>query len=272
MEQITDIKAIQELLFGCLSHFKTICEKHRLTYYLSNGTLLGAVKYGDFIPWDDDADVLMPREDYERFMSLSDAETERYGLLCQNGKTGWKYPYAKLSDKTTVLKELEADFGAEVGISLDIFPLDYRTNGKTTSSIHAYRCAFLKRLMSFAVQDEFHPNPRGIKRIVLWMLYYFSRAIGTKRLKEKLLRIAVKSNKNSPKNYCGPVVWTCYNKGESSRSEVFSDSVTIKFHGSEFNAPVGYDEYLRGLYGDYEPDPPPEKQKSNHFVTIYSKS
>ena len=117
MEQITDIKAIQELLFGCLSHFKTICEKHRLTYYLSNGTLLGAVKYGDFIPWDDDADVLMPREDYERFMSLSDAETERYGLLCQNGKTGWKYPYAKLSDKTTVLKELEADFGAEVGIS-----------------------------------------------------------------------------------------------------------------------------------------------------------
>ena len=191
MEQITDIKAIQELLFGCLSHFKTICEKHRLTYYLSNGTLC--------VRW----------------------------LMLLN-------PVAPI--------------------------------------VETYRCAFLKRLMSFAVQDEFHPNPRGIKRIVLWMLYYFSRAIGTKRLKEKLLRIAVKSNKNSPKNYCGPVVWTCYNKGESIRSEVFSVSVTIKFHGSEFNAPVGYDEYLRGLYGDYEPDPPPEKQKSNHFVTIYSKS
>ena len=271
MEQITDINEIHELLFGCLTHFKALCDKHHLTYYLSNGTLLGAVKYDDFIPWDDDADVLMPREDYDRFVQLSDTENDRYTLISYERDPGWRYAYAKLSDKTTVMREAHADFGTEVGVSLDIFPIDHRTNGKITSDLHAYRCGLLKRFLCASVQEEFYSPRKGIKRIILKVIYRYSRFVGADKLRGKLLKTADKSNKNGPKKYCGPVVWTCYNKGESVRSEVFANTDKLRFHGEDFSAPAGYDEYLRGLYGDYEPDPPPEKQHSNHPAAVYRK-
>lgn len=271
MEMITDIREIQEILFGGLTYFKKICEANGLRYWLSNGTLLGSIKYGDFIPWDDDADVLMPREDYDRLIRLSDIENERYALLSQNSYSHWKYAYAKLSDKTTILKEANADFGTEVGVSLDIFPLDYRTNGKLTSTLHAYRCGLLKRFLCASVQEEFYSPRTGIQRMILRSIYRYSHIVGSDRLRSRLLRMTEKSIKGGKKRYCGPVVWTCYNKGESISSDVFATTEKRLFHGTEFSIPGGYDTYLRGLYGDYETDPPLEKQKSNHAVTIYRK-
>ena len=70
MREITDIREIQTLLLNMLRYLKGVCEANGLTYYLSNGTLLGAVKYGSFISWDDDVDIMMPRQDYEKLMEL----------------------------------------------------------------------------------------------------------------------------------------------------------------------------------------------------------
>lgn len=272
MEQITDIHETQEILYGCLSHFKRICEENGLRYYLSNGTLLGAIKYGDFIPWDDDVDVLMPREDYDRFLKLEGIETDRYALLTHGDGSGWQYAYSKLSDKTTVVSEANADFGTEVGLSLDIFPLDYRTDHKSTSLLNAYYCGLQKRFLCASVQKQFYSPRTGIKRFILKMIYRYSHAVGADRLRGRLLKIAEKSGNGGAKKYCGPVVWTCYNKGECIRTQVFEKTETRVFHGGDFSVPAGYDEYLRGLYGYYVPDPPIEKQKSNHAITIYRKN
>ena len=81
MQEITDVKEIQGVLLDGLKYFKSICEKNNLKYFLSNGTLIGAVKYGKFVPWDDDIDVLMPREDYNKLLSLVDVNNDRYKLL-----------------------------------------------------------------------------------------------------------------------------------------------------------------------------------------------
>ena len=81
MKEIVEIREIQEIQLGALRHLKAICERHGLTFFLSNGTLLGAVKYKKFIPWDDDIDVFMPRKDYDRLTALSDIDSDVYRLF-----------------------------------------------------------------------------------------------------------------------------------------------------------------------------------------------
>ena len=271
MEQITDIKEVQGLLFDCLMHFKQICEKHGLRYFLSCGTLLGAVRYGDFIPWDDDVDVMMPREDYDRFVQLSDTDNERYKLLEYHKEPGWRYAYAKLTDTTTVAREAHADFGVEVGVSVDIFPIDYRTNWRFTTDLNAYHCGLLKRFLCASIQEEFYSPRKGVKRMILKMIYIYSRAVGAERLRKRILKMVDRSRRGGPKRYSGTIVWNGYNRRDSFKSDLLESTVIMRFHGVDFPAPAGYDAYLTSFYGDYLPEPPVEKRKSNHPVKIFRK-
>ena len=92
MTEITDLYEIQRLELGILRHLSGICRENGLHFFLSNGTLLGAVKYGAFIPWDDDIDIFMPRADYDRLMSLPGADAGPYRLLSQERTPGWRMP------------------------------------------------------------------------------------------------------------------------------------------------------------------------------------
>ena len=102
MKQLS-LKEIQSIEFDILVDFKKYCEEHNLSFFLSNGTLLGAVKYQGFIPWDDDIDVILPREDYERFISefVSDGKRE---LLCTQRNSQFVFPFAKHYDTATVVQ------------------------------------------------------------------------------------------------------------------------------------------------------------------------
>ncbi|MBQ7792191.1 MAG: LicD family protein, partial [Clostridia bacterium] len=144
MEPITQISEIQSILYDTLTCFRTVCEQYGLTYYLSNGSLLGAVKYGEFIPWDDDADILMPREDYEKLTELF-FEEGNYRLFCDKTSPNWRLPYAKLSDTRTHYVEKGYTFGEEIGLSLDIFPIDRWHPVKWVANCQASYMELLKR-------------------------------------------------------------------------------------------------------------------------------
>lgn len=88
MNEITDLREIQQVELGILRHLDQVCRENGLHFFLSNGTLLGAVKYEGFIPWDDDIDVFMPRCDYDRLMRLSGADSGPYRLLSQERTSG----------------------------------------------------------------------------------------------------------------------------------------------------------------------------------------
>lgn len=92
MNEITDLREIQQVELGVLRHLDQVCRENGLHFFLSNGTLLGAVKYEGFIPWDDDIDVFMPRCDYDRLMRLSGADSGPYRLLSQERTPGWRLP------------------------------------------------------------------------------------------------------------------------------------------------------------------------------------
>lgn len=269
--QIDDIKEIQKLHYESLQYLKRICEENGLKYFLSNGTLLGAVKYQGFIPWDDDVDILMPREDYDKLLSLPNIENDKYQLFAKEKYANWKMPYAKLSLKSTVLQETSADYGCSCGLAIDIFPLDNWGKHLATSKIIASYDSLLRRFLTASIEKNFYTPKKGIRKFILYMIWLYSRMMGSDFHYRCIMKQCVRANKSLKENFIGSVAWAPYGAKEVMPKEVFNKSINLKFGDETYSAPIGYDFYLKSLYGNYQIDPPIEKQKSNHVIKVWYK-
>ena len=117
---------------GILDSVHSFCEAHGLRYFLSSGTLIGAVRHKGYIPWDDDIDIYMPRKDYEQFLRTFKDKTGNYRVLAPSvsestGSDAYYYTFAKVIDTRTLMVEKETK-GFEIGVFMDIFPVDYVTD------------------------------------------------------------------------------------------------------------------------------------------------
>lgn len=262
MHKELSLQEIKTISFDILKHFNAFCQKNSLSFYLSNGTLLGAVKYGGFIPWDDDIDVLMPRKDYEKFVSLF-KDNDKFTLYTHERNKKYKFPYAKLCAQKTLKVETNIDSGIDLGVDIDIFPLD-------TCSAHILSNYVQKKLAIYqrgCILSKFNStnNKSIFKRVIIKMCKLMGFEFFYKRLKN-----IVKQETNVDGQYMGCLMWPIYGKKEIIPREVFGNTIEIEFEGEKFPAPIGYDSYLRSLYGSYEKDPPIEKQKTHHSYTAYS--
>ncbi len=258
---------IKKIEFGILLHFKEFCDKNNITFYLSNGTLLGAVKYKGFIPWDDDVDVFVPRADYDRLMELY-ADTDKYQLFSTERTKHFGYPFAKLCDMTTVKAERGIANGTDLGLDIDIFPLDAWANDIDAAKREVKTIKKYMYLLYLA-KSEKSASPDSIKHFIGSIVRIFCKLLGTDHFIKKINKIS----RNQPNNssYLGCKSWCIYGEREIIPSEVFSDISYVEFEGEKLPAPIGYDTYLRSLYGDYRQDPPPEKQKTHHTFAAYLK-
>ena len=256
------VEEIRETELNMLKIIKDFCNEHNLTYYLSNGTLLGAVKYKGFIPWDDDIDIFLPREDYD-YLVEHFVDTFPYVLFSTQRVKEFRFPFAKLCDMTTRRIEDNNDNGVELGMDIDIFPLDtwhedaVRQVKKQCRTLTFLRLAKNRRIVST------NPLRTLTKRVTAVFCKMFSASYFIKKMQKRASQYYPES-----KNL-GCVVWPVYGANEIIPKEVFSQTIEVEFEGEKFSAPVGYDTYLRSLYGNYEEDPPLEKQKTHHRFTAY---
>ena len=260
------LQEIKQIEFALLKKFDVFCKENGIRYFLSNGTLLGAVKYKGFIPWDDDIDVFVPREDYEKLLSLFQ-DDGTYRLFAFEKDRHYRFPFAKLCDMSTRKEEENTDNGVILGVDIDIFPLD-----AWSSDLHCAqrevkminRKMFFLGLTKLRRADSQNPLKRAVKRATM----LFLRMMGSRCFIRSIIR---KSTKYAQKDssYLGCKSWCIYGEREIIPAEVFAETVYIEFEGAIFSAPIGYDTYLRSLYGDYEKDPPAEKQRSHHRYRAY---
>ena len=265
MKQLS-LKEIKELEFNLLKLFHSFCLKNNIKYFLSNGTLLGAVKYRAFIPWDDDVDVLVPRDDYNRLISLFN-DNERYKLFAFEKNLSYRFPFAKLCDMTTYKEEFNIDNGVVLGIDIDIFPLDSWTSDMKKAKREA---RLINKKMHFLELTKLvKPNSVNlIKRVIKGIAMAFCKLFGSKYFIRSIIKECIRTEQpRSP--YLGCKSWCIYGEREIIPAEVFSDTIEVEFENEKFPAPIGYDVYLRSLYGDYRKDPPIEKQKTHHNYIAY---
>lgn len=247
---MSTLKKIQQETLRMLVMFDQYCNDNGLRYFMVGGTLLGAVRHKGFIPWDDDIDLVMPRSDYERLLALS-PRIDGAELKSFENDSEYRLPYMKLFSTRTTLVEQDPWFYLG-GLFLDIFPLD-----AVPSDVNAH----LGRLKKLQRQWAWHVRilPAG-KRLPIALFYrYFFRTASLLRRFDAYCRSAGASDSEQVMNSYG-----VYGAREVSRRANFAGHVMLEFENHMFRAPIGYDEYLHGVYGDYMKLPPEEKRVSNH--------
>ncbi|MBE5869209.1 MAG: LicD family protein [Lachnospiraceae bacterium] len=265
MKELT-LQELKEIEFDILKYFDAFCKENNIKYFLSHGTLLGAIRYKKFIPWDDDVDLLIPREDYNRMISLF-KDNERYRLFAFEKDPNYLYPIAKLCDMTTRKDEFGYNNGVELGVDIDLFPLDAWDDDLESAKREAKylgKNMFYLGLSKLKKPDSVNPIKRFVKRIVM----VFCKMFGSKYFIKKILKASYKEEQKG-NNYLGCKAWCVYGERGIIPAEVFAETIDIEFEGEKFPAPVDYDKYLTCLYGDYLPEPPVEKRKTHHHFKAY---
>lgn len=262
MEQLS-LKEIREIELQILDYIDTICKEHKLRYYLAWGTLLGAVRHSGFIPWDDDVDIIMPREDYERLLAIINRSDNNYKVLSYKHEKEYYYPFAKIIDSSTMVIESGTVKTTKLGIWVDIFPIDSLPNDERIRKKIQNRCWMYRQIWGHAIVWKTHSISRSsVYKLGCFMCYLY----GWKHAIKKLDRVA--SSMHGPSDYVSELI-DCNHKYDVMPAEWFELSVNKTFEGKEYPVPIGFDGYLTAAYGDYMTMPPLDKRVSNHSFVAY---
>lgn len=260
------LQEMKTIELGLLKEFHSFCVKNNIRYFISHGTLLGAIRYKGFIPWDDDIDLLVPREDYDRLLSVYQ-DTEQCRLISYERNKDYFFPFAKFCDTSTLKVETNLNNGIEHGLAIDIFPLDHWDDDleKARQEVkHLRRNRACLNLSKYEKSTSRHP----VKRVALGVLMALCKIRGSAYYVERIMREANKPEHKGSR-YMGGKAWNVYGERDILPAEVFAEAIEVEFEGERFLAPVGYDTFLTSLYGDYMPEPPVEKRKTHHSFKAY---
>ena len=269
-----DVKQIQ---LDMLIDFASFCDKNNIQYYISSGTLLGAVRHKGFIPWDDDIDLMLPRPDYDR--AVREYKHPDYvidDILINpecTGKCGRIY-HSRTSMDSHIRKTNHS------GVFIDLFPIDGVEENRFLRFAKMARLKVLinchsASILSYKRSRHYDDKASGVLNIksaartaVKYAMVFLFGHTSPQFWIRKINRVVRKVPFGSTK-LVGCISNGYYGSREIMRREIYRDRVAVEFEGSSFWAPTGYDEYLTNLYGDYMTPPPEDKRVSHHQFRAY---
>ena len=252
--RIEDIKRIS---LDILIDVHEFCVNNNIHYSLGYGTMLGAVRHKGFIPWDDDIDIIMLRQDYEKF--IKSYRSENYDIIYHDKNKDYILPYAKVIDNSTVLINSWMP-KLKMGIGIDIFPIDYiGDDEKNVKRVYRnktfYNYLYIIKVLDYRWRGIFKSSFLLISKI---LLFWLSKSY----LCEKLESYGNKYGRHS--GYWGQIV-TCDSASKCAMSyDIYSTLKLYDFENQKFYGIDNSDEYLKHLYGNYMKLPPKEKQMTHH--------
>lgn len=251
-----DLRGLHEVLLELLVEFDRICRKNAIKYSIDGGTLLGAIRHDGFIPWDDDADVIMTRPEYEKFKKVYKRELnqEKFYFQAIECTHGYRWGYAKLRKQGTQCVRLnQSHMPYKQGVYLDIFVCDNVPENYFFRCICNFKSYVYRKIFWSAVGKV---ENTGLKKVG----YSILSMIPEKKLKKKYFYFIDKCNRK-PSKWVKCLTFPACNKAYGYKREWYEDVVDISFEGVTLMGCRKYDEYLKFLYGDYMKLPPVSERK-----------
>lgn len=267
-----DLNELKKIELELLKQFDEVCKLHSFKYSLAGGTLLGAIRHGGFIPWDDDIDVLMPRDDYERFIEHCAYNKNKFNYINSRNDSEYGYLFTKIYVPSTIIEEENSKYSdKKIGVYLDIFPVDSLGHNYKEAKKNFYHTQFLRELLVASNWNKYfksktHPWYYEPARFVFYILSRICNKVNIiKRIEKFYLNLDIADSKFSG------VVCGAYREREIMSASVFESYKKIMFENVSVSIISEYDHYLKSLYGDYMKLPPVEKQISHHSFYAYYK-
>lgn len=263
---------MKQIMLDMLVSFDEFCREHHLRYYLTGGTLLGAVRHHGYIPWDDDIDVGMPRTDYEKFSEIYNQEKKNpdYVFVSYHQEPDLYVSSGKLFDQRTVMKE-SSDSNVTIGVYLDVFPLDNIGKNENEAELFAekaleYRMRLTKRTWKVNV-----PGRAWYKNAAVAVLKTFSTHKPVSALVKEQDKFCSSRSSEHLEPYVGYVCAAM--KKELLHGEWFESVRELPFEGHLMIVPGEYEKVLTVFYGnDFMELPPAEKRVTHHSYEVWYKN
>lgn len=259
------LKEIQKGSFEILSKFKEICTLSGFKYFLIYGTLLGAARHGGTIPWDDDIDVAMPREDYEKFIAYCKENEESLRpleLMHYSVNENYVYPIARLSDSRYATDYSNTvDYG--LGLFIDVYPID---GADESDGRYLKKLKRMVRKIYFAGCKKADSSPSFVKRTLKKIYFRHAKRADLNKLLARFDELSRKY-RAADTGKCW-IAWDCPCFFDT---DMFEESDELPFEGELFTVPKDYKKALTMLYGDYMTLPPEEERTGHHNYKVWRK-
>lgn len=260
-----ELKKIQEYEIEILKEIDRICQKYNIKYSIAFGTMLGQVRHNGFIPWDDDVDIFMLRDDYDKFKEICKKElNDKFFYQSHETDKEYYYLYDKIRYNNTIFKEtFVSQYNIHHGIFLDIFPIDKVSNHMLPRifqhcKFQIYRVILDSKYMNINARH-------GLKKVISKIIRFLFKFCSLEKLYNKAIKICIKKNN---KQSCNKYVRN-FNESFSSYKwfyEVskFQEINRVSFENIKVNCLNDTDYFLKKLYRNYMELPPVDKRKTVH--------
>lgn len=265
-----DLKKTQELEIGILKYLDSVCSTNNIQYFLAYGSLIGAIRHEGFIPWDDDIDIMMSREDFYKFINVQKKNPHPfYKLVSYETNPKFTAPLPKLIDSRTELIQ-NYDFRERVslGVYIDIFILDGIGNSYDEAKENYEKSISIYRKWRISDLKIFPPNKSKIYGILRWLKHITNHRFGISHYLKEIKKFGEERSLAGSK-----YVATLGTGTESFNRNVwlkrdFYPSRRVKFESLLLNIPNNYDLILSNEYGDYMKLPPLKEQIPHHNYSL----
>lgn len=268
---MTDNEKVQRLTVSLLKKYISICEENHLCYYFTGGALIGVLRHRGFIPWDDDIDVGMPRQDFDKFHEILESDIPKgYGICNRFTDNSWHFAMSQFIDEESEIEINLAEQPRKAHVWIDVFPLDGLPAGKLQRWFKIKRILMYRYMVQIAhikTQVDSHRRRPIIEKVMLNILKIIpiGKLINTNRTLNRLEEV-LRTTDFETAEYVGNMLGR-YREKEVVQKKYFGTPKKGVFEGVEVNIPEMSHELQTALYGDYM-KLPPEKDRVAHNVKI----
>lgn len=261
-----EFKEIQGIANDILKHIKEVCDANSINYYLAYGTVIGAVRHKGFIPWDDDIDIYMPREDFNKFLDVISKEQSHYKIMSIDTDPEYPHPLTKLVDTRTKMDWHIVKHKVSYGIWVDIYILDNVPDDDAELRRFQRKLNFYQKCYEHAL---YNMHIHSLKSLLSNIGLCWTKLFGPRFFAEKMYRMSPRYNNIETKRFA-PSAFTAQSRAQAVlRKDILGKGVDMSFECVMYRVPEKTDEYLRHFYNDYMKLPPVEKRVSNHTADFY---